>query len=106
MRLDSFACVVSKARDERIHRGIGIDLGGIDVEFFAPDEVGLLALLDNCVKKAAEHIQSIPRSNAAQARMIRQWFVEIIAEIPADAEPVSRLAYQLAFRADVLEEHH
>src|SRR5690349_15582683 len=37
--------------------------------------------------------------------MIRQLLVQVIAEIPAQAEPVRRDAQQLAFRADALEEH-
>jgi hypothetical protein len=71
MRLNSLSCVNCKASHERIHSGIRIHLGRIDGEFLAPNELGRLSLLHNRIKEAPENVESIPGSNAAQARMIR-----------------------------------
>jgi hypothetical protein len=37
--------------------------------------------------------------------MLRQWLVEIIADVPLRAEPVCDQAHELPLRADALEEH-
>jgi hypothetical protein len=38
--------------------------------------------------------------------VVREWLVEVITEIPADAEPVGGHPKQVPLRADALEEHH
>src|SRR5581483_6942812 len=106
MRLNSLSGFNSKASDERIQSGIGIHLGGIDVEFLAPHEFGLLALFHNRFEEAAKNVQSITGANTAQARMIGERLVEIIAQIPTNTQAVSRLEHELAFGANALKKHH
>src|SRR5260370_28630345 len=105
MGLDSCSCLHCKARSQRIEVGIGVDLGAIDIEFLAPDQLLLLALFYDCVEEAAEHLYSIALTDAGQARMIGQGLTHIIAQIPQNAEPVCRMAHQLAFRAYPLKKH-
>jgi hypothetical protein len=38
--------------------------------------------------------------------MVRQGLIEIIAKIPTNAEAISPLEHELAFRSDALKEHH
>src|SRR6266852_2805061 len=106
MRLNSLSCFNSKASHERIHSGIRIHLGRIDVEFLAPHELGLLALVHDGIKETAKDREPIPGPNAAQTGMVRQGLVEIIAEIPANAKAVGRLEHELALGSDALKEHH
>ena len=70
MSLNSFSCLNCKARGERIQVGVRIDLGPIKVEFFAPDELLLLALLHNRLKEAAKNFEPIAAADATQAGMI------------------------------------
>src|SRR5262249_27048715 len=77
-----------KARRERIERGVGLDLSGVEVEFFAPDEPSPLALLDTRFEELAEDGKAIAGTDAGQARMIRQRLVQVIPEKPSDTESV------------------
>ncbi len=38
--------------------------------------------------------------------MVGQGLVQVVPEVPANAQPVSRDLHEPALRADVLEEHH
>src|SRR5712692_3235283 len=87
-------------------RGVGIDFGRIEVEFFAPDQTRSLTLLDNHVKEATEELYPIASPDTREARMVRQWLSQIVAEIPADAESISRQLHQVSFRANPIKEHH
>lgn len=51
-------------------------------------------------------LQSVAQANAGQARMLWQGLVQVVAQIPAHAEPVGGQPHELTFRADALEEHH
>ena len=106
MRLDGCSCLHRKARRQRIQVGIGVDLRTINVEFFAPDELLLLALLHNGLEEAAKDLNPIAVANFGQTRMVRKRFVQIIPQVPSDAEPIGRMPYQLTFGATALEEHN
>jgi hypothetical protein len=67
-----------KAGLDRLDGGVRQDFGRIYVQFLAPDQAGLLALLNDGLKEAAEDLQPIARANAAQARVIGQWLAQII----------------------------
>ena len=54
MILERLACLDTKASRERIQGCIGVHAGCVNIEFFAPDQSCLLALLDHHVKEAAE----------------------------------------------------
>lgn len=79
---------------ERIHCGIGLDFGGIDVQLLAPDQACLLALLHNRFKEAAEDCNPIARADAGQTGVIRQGLVEIVPDIPAHTQPIGDQAHQ------------
>jgi hypothetical protein len=64
-----------------------------------------LALLHNGLKEATKDLKAIARADLRQTGMIGKWLVQIISKIPPDAEPISRMAHQETFRADVLEKH-
>src|SRR5262245_52747041 len=98
MDLESCAIV------ERVQGRGGGDLGGIDVEFLAPDEAGLLTLLDDALEKAAHDVESVAIPDTAETGVVRQWLIEVVAQKPPDAEPVGRMGEQLPFRAQPLEE--
>jgi hypothetical protein len=38
--------------------------------------------------------------------LIRHGLVQVVAQVPADAQPVGRQVQQLPLRADAFEEHH
>src|SRR5258708_9768585 len=94
-----------KARSQRIQVGIGIDLSAINVEFFAPDQLLLLALFHNRVEEAAKDVDAIAFTNARQTGMIGQRLVQIIAKIPTHAQPICRMAHELPFGAYSLKKH-
>jgi hypothetical protein len=96
----------SKPRGERIERSVGLHPGGVDVELAAPDQPGLLALLDNRLDELTKHLQAVAGANARQARMVGQRLVEVLAQVPAHTQPVGRQAHEEPFRAYPFEKHH
>jgi hypothetical protein len=65
---------------ERVHGGIGLNPGGIEVELLAPDQSGGDALLHDAIKEATEDIEAVPFADAAQAGVIGQRLVQVVAE--------------------------
>jgi hypothetical protein len=53
---------------DRLERGVGFDLGGVEVQLLAPDQAGLVALLDGRLDEAAKDGQAV-------ALPIGQWAV-------------------------------
>src|SRR6266852_8278994 len=98
-------CLDSKAGLEGVGGSIGGYFRPVEIEFLAPDESCLLALLHNPLKEAAKHVHAVPSANACQTGMIWQGLVQIIANIPTDAEPVSSVPHELPFRTETLEKH-
>ena len=70
MGLDSCSCLDRKARGERIQVSVRIDLRAINVQLSTPDQLLLLALLQNRLKEAAKHLDTVALTNTGQARMI------------------------------------
>ncbi len=60
-----------KARSERIQVGVSVDLRAINVQLSTPDQLLLLALLNDGVEEALEHLHAIAFSDTCQAGMIR-----------------------------------
>jgi hypothetical protein len=85
-----------KARGTRIERGVGLDLGGVEVQVPPPDQTCLNALRDDRLEEATEDGQPIALPNAAQTGVVGQRFPETLAEIPAQTEPVGDHTQQLA----------
>ena len=65
--LESFSCFDRKTGGQRIHGGVGIHFSRVNVEFFSPNQFGLLALFKNGVEKAAKHVETVAGSDTAQA---------------------------------------
>ena len=65
----------SEARGHRIERGIGLDLGRVEVEFLAPDQTGGEALLDDRLEEAVEDLQAVALPDAGQAGVVGQRLV-------------------------------
>lgn len=61
-----------EARQHGIGIGICLDLRGIEVQFFAPDEPRLAALGDDRIEKTLEDGHAIAVTDPREARMIRQ----------------------------------
>jgi len=64
-----------EARQHLVTVGIRLDLGRFKVEFLAPDEASLLALLHDAVEEAAKDGDAIAVTILAQAGMIWQLFM-------------------------------
>jgi len=88
------------------HRSVGPDFGGIEDQLLAPDEARCDTLLNDRREEAAEDRQPEACTDFAQTRVIGQWFVKVIAEIPPHRETEPGDLDQLAFGADALKEHH
>jgi len=69
-----------KARREGNERGIGLDLGRIEVEFFAPDEPSLLALRDNRLEELTEDLHPVAHADAGQTGMVGQGFIQVVPQ--------------------------
>jgi hypothetical protein len=95
-----------EACGEGVQGGIGLHLGGVDVEFAVPHQPRLLALRNNGLEELAEDFQPVAQADARQARMVGQRLVQIEPEKPPDTQPVGGEAHQMALRAQALEEHH
>src|SRR5260370_41133599 len=78
----------------------------ICVQPFSPDQPSLLPLVDNRLKKAAKHPDSIACANTRQTRMIRERFVQIVAKIPSYAEAISGLTHELSFRTHTFKKQN
>jgi hypothetical protein len=55
-----------KAGQDRVQGRIGFDLGRVHIQFLAPDQASLLALLDNGVEEAAEDGDTVAVTNTAR----------------------------------------
>src|SRR5215472_17383422 len=65
----------------------------------------LLALFHDRLEETTENVDSVAFTNTRQARMVGKRFVQIVSNIPPHAEPISRMAHELPFGPDTLEEH-
>jgi hypothetical protein len=66
-----------EAWGDRVERSIGLDLGGVEVQFLTPDQPGLAALLDDRLEEAAEDGQAVALADLRQARVVRQLFIQV-----------------------------
>ena len=98
--------LVIEAGDQGVDAGIGLDLGGIDVEFPTPDQTRLLAEIDDLLEEALEDVDPKALPDAGQAGVVRQRLVQGVAEIPAVGQVEAGRLDELALGADALEEHH
>ena len=87
------------------HEAAGAFADGVAfVDLSPPDHPRPDARLDDLVEEAAEDAQPVPRADAREAGMVRQRFVQPVAEVPAVGEVQAGGLDQAALRADTFEE--
>lgn len=86
--------------------GIGLDFRRVQVQFLAPDRACRAATLDDDVEEAAEDPQAVAFADLRQAGVVGQRLIQIIPQIPAQAEPVGGHCQQLTLGAQTLEEEN
>jgi hypothetical protein len=99
MRLDG------KTRLDRSNGGIGLDLGGIDIEFSPLHQSCCLTLLHNFLKEAAKDLDSIPLTDTGQTGMVGQRLAQVIPQVPQHAEAIGCMPHELPLRAYPLKKH-
>jgi len=62
------------------------------------------ALRANRLKEATKDLKAVPFADASQTRMVGKHLGQVVAEVPAQAEPVGHHPHQLALRAQSLKE--
>ncbi len=91
MRLDG------KARFDQFHRSVRLPFGRVHRELFAPDQSCLLALVDDGLKEATEELDARALMNRRETRMVGQRLIQMVANVPTHAEPVSSKLHQESF---------
>src|SRR5215211_1982008 len=94
-----------ESRSDRIQGGIGVHLGGIEVQLLAPDQTCLDTQLYDPLEELAEHLQAEAIADASEAGVIGQSFQEIVAHVPPCGEAVGDDAHQFSLAANTLIEH-
>ena len=74
--------LVVEARHERVGVGIRPDSCCIEVGFAAPDQAGFLTEINDALEEALEEVDAEPLSDAGQAGMIWEVFVQGVPEVP------------------------
>jgi hypothetical protein len=91
------------------HRGCGgegFHLGGIEEQLLTPHQPGLDALLDDSLEEAPEDPQAEAFADAGERRMVGQRLEEVVAQVSPHREAIRDHPHELAFGAQILEEHH
>jgi hypothetical protein len=65
-----------------------------------------LTLLDNGIEEPPKHLQAVPQADLAETGMIGQRLIQIVPEIPSDAQSIRDLTHEQAFGADIFKKHH
>src|SRR5206468_148851 len=71
-----------------------------------PDEPCLLTQVHHVLEEALEDRQAVALTDAGQTRVVGQRLMQVIPQVPAQAQTVSSHPDQLPLGADVFEEHH
>ena len=58
------------------------------------------------LEEAAKDVHAAAPANADQAGVVKQGFVQVVPQKPADAEPVGDGGHEVALRANALEKQH
>jgi len=93
-----------EARLERIERGIGRDVGRVDVELLPPHQTRRHARFDDRLEEAAEDVQSGAVAQAGEAGLVREPLRQVVAQAPAQAQTIGHHPQQLAFGTQPFEE--
>ena len=92
-------------RSDRVQGGVGVHLGGIEVQLLAPDQARLDAHLYDPLEELSEHRKAEAIPDAGEAGVVGQWLVEIVAHVPPHREAVGDDAHQFPLATDALIEH-
>jgi hypothetical protein len=71
-----------------------------------PNQPGVDAVFGDGLEEPAEDLKPVPFADAGQAGVIGKHFGQIVAEIPAQTEPVGHHPHELPLGAQPLEEEH
>jgi hypothetical protein len=91
-------------RPKGTHGGVGLYVGGVEIELVPIHEAGLNAELHDMLKEAEERFHSVPAADLREAAVVGQGLIEVVAQVPAVSQiQVGRL-HEVAFGDDSLEE--
>jgi hypothetical protein len=65
-----------------------MDLRGINIEFGSSHQSSRATLLNNDIEEPPQHLEPIAVADAREAGVIGEGLVQVIAEVPADAEAI------------------
>jgi hypothetical protein len=94
----------SEARDDAFVGGVGLYGGRIEEQLFAPHEAGIHAHLDYPLEEGPEDLEPVAFADPGEGRVIGQGFVQVVAEVPANAEAVGHDPHELPLAAQILAE--
>jgi hypothetical protein len=69
------AVLQERARAHRIQRGVGLDLGSVEVELLAPYQPCLKTLLNDPLEEAPEDLQAVTLADLGEGGVVREGFV-------------------------------
>ena len=99
-----------KARLQGVERGVGLDLGGIEEELFAPDQPCLVAEVNTVLKEPTEDRQPQPLSDSGEGGVVGQRLIQAVATVPAMGRVQAGQLDELALGAGTLwvsfHQHH
>ena len=98
--------LAGEAGPERVCSGVRLDLSGVYVELLTPDQSHLLTQIDDPFEEATEDRQPIPLPDAGQTGVVGQRFSQVVANIPAQAQPIGDDLQELALGTESLEEQN
>src|SRR5215211_9529017 len=94
-----------ESRSDRLQGGIGVYLGGIEVELLAPDQACLDTQLHDPLEELAEHRETEAIADAGEAGVIGQSLEEIVAHVPPCGEAVGDDAHQFSLATNTFMKH-
>ncbi len=93
-----------EAGRDRLQGGVGLDLGGVEVELLAPHQPSLGAPLHDRLEESPEDLEPVAVSDPGEAGVVGQELVEVVPQVPADAKAVGHDLHQLPLASQSLEE--
>src|SRR6266536_1577653 len=86
--------------DHPVDAGIGLHLSAVKVQLLSPHQSSLDAQFHNVLKELLKYFQTIAFPDLAQATVIGDWLIQVIADEPAMRQVEINYLHQLALRAD------
>jgi len=95
----------AQAGSRGIQRRVCAHFRRVEEQLLAADQPRVGAQLHNMVEEAAEEGQAVALADLAQARVVGQGLIEMVAQVPAVRQVEAGGRDELALGADPLEEH-